>query len=98
MPSASVLGDPILPHACWSDGVISAGSPDVLIGGKPASFEGCAGTPHSWTCPDGGGPHPVKISAGSGTVMINGKPATRIGDPTDCGSAVSAGSADVVIG
>ena len=98
MPSASTIGDSTIPHPCWSGGTISSASPDVLINGKPAAFKGSAGTPHSWTCPDGGGPHGVVISAGSGTVMINGKPSARVGDPTGCGSMVGSGSGDVIIG
>lgn len=98
MPSASTVGDAIAPHGCWSGGTISAGSGDVLINGKPAARVADPGTPHSWICPKPPPPHGVAISGGSGTVLINGKPAARIGDPTDCGSTVSSGSGNVIIG
>lgn len=98
MPSAARIGDAILPHGCWSGGTILAGSPNVLMGGKPASKVGDAGTPHSWICPNGGGPHGVVISAGSGTVLVNGSPAARVGDATACGSTISSGTAKVIVG
>lgn len=98
MASAARIGDSILPHDCWSGGVISSGSGDVLINGKPAARIGDSGTPHTWTCPDSKPPHGVVISSGSGSVLINGKPAARIGDGTACGSSISAGSGNVLIG
>ena len=98
MASASTIGDAILPHGCWSGGVISSGSPDVLINSKPAATIGDSGTPHTWICANPPPPHSVTISSGSGSVLINGKPVARIGDATDCGSTISSGSGDVLIG
>jgi uncharacterized Zn-binding protein involved in type VI secretion len=98
MPSVARVGDAIAPHGCWSGGVITSGSPDVIIEGSPAARVGDSGTPHSWICPNPPGPHGVVISAGSGTVLINGQPAARVGDATACGSVVSAGAGTVIAG
>ena len=98
MPAAARLSDPIAPHGCWSGGVISGASGDVLINGIPAARLGDPGTPHSWICPKPPPPHGVTISAGSGTVLINGKPAARVGDSTGCGTVISGGSGTVIIG
>ena len=98
MSGISTVGDPIAPHGCWSGGVISSGSPDVLINGKPAARVGDSGTPHSWICPKSKPPHEVILSSGSSTILINGKPAARIGDSTSCGSVIIAGSANVIAG
>lgn len=95
MPSASTLGDAFLPHDGWSGGVVTSGSSDVLINGKPASRVGDSGTPH--TKPKNP-PHSVIISSGSNSVLINGKPAAHIGSAASCGSTVSSGSADVIVG
>jgi uncharacterized Zn-binding protein involved in type VI secretion len=84
-----------MPHDGWSGGVITSGSNDVLINGKPASTVGDSGTPH--TKPDNA-PHGVIISSGSSSVLINGKPAAFIGSAASCGSTVSSGSPDVIIG
>lgn len=98
MSSASTIGDSIAPHGCWSGGVITGGSSNVLFNGKPAASISSPGTPHDWTCSDPPPPHNVFISEGSGTVLINGKPAARIGDSTNCGSVISSGSANILIG
>lgn len=58
-------------------GPITAGSPDVLIGGKPAARQG---DPVNCTSHAG----PASIIEGSKTVLINGKPAARMGDKTSC--------------
>jgi len=56
------------------------GSPDVLIGGRPAWRAGS----DSHLCPllnPGGAPHGSgTVAAGSTTVLINGSPAARMGD------------------
>jgi len=58
-------------------GPITAGSPDVMIGGKPAARQG---DPVNCTSHAG----PASIIEGSKTVLINGKPAARMGDKTSC--------------
>ena len=97
MPSASTVGDSILPHDCWSGGTISSGSGDVLLNGKLAATVGDSGTPHSWVCPGSAPPHPVTIISGSSSVLVNGKPMAFIGSETDCGTFVGSGSPDVII-
>ncbi len=99
MPSASTVGDAVLPHGCWSGGNISEGSTNVLINGRAASSVGDSGTPHSWICGSPSQPpHPVIVSEGSRSVLINGKAAAYIGSATQCGSTVSSGSMDVIVG
>ena len=98
MAAAARLTDPIAPHGCWSGGVITGASSNVIIEGKPAARVDDPGSPHSWICPEPPPPHGVVISSGSGTVMINGKPAARVGDSTNCGSVIIGGSSKVVIG
>lgn len=58
-------------------GPITAGSPDVMIGGKPAARQG-----DPVNCSNHAGP--ASIIEGSKTVLINGKPAARLGDKTSC--------------
>ena len=65
-------------------GVITQGSPDTMIGGKPAARAGDAtanGTP---------------VVEGSHDVFINGRPAAVAGGRNGCGVVVG-GSANVVI-
>nr|WP_248340059.1 PAAR domain-containing protein [Vibrio parahaemolyticus] len=65
------------------------GSPNVKIGGIPATRKGdklvCIGPPDS-------------ISAGSSSVKINGKPAARSGDSTSHGGKILVGVPTVLIG
>jgi YD repeat-containing protein len=78
-------------------GHIVAGSPDVLINGRPAAR----------AVPGPGDDNPVACDRHSGTrhvaegskiVLINGAPAHRVGDRIDCGGATSDGSPNVLIG
>ena len=39
-----------------------------------------------------------KVTTGSTKVFVEGKPVARIGDPIDCGDAVSVGSSDTFAG
>lgn len=75
MPSAARVGDTTA-HGTPLSG---SGSPDVLIGGKPAWR---AGTDvHSCPLSNGAVPHVGGVVvAGSTTVLINGAPAARAGD------------------
>jgi len=69
-------------------GVIVAGVPTVLIGGKPAARMGDMHTcpmadpmpPPAPPKPHVGGP----ITMGSATVLIGGQPAARVGDMATC--------------
>lgn len=98
MASSSRVGDSIAPHGCWSGGAVSSGSSNVLVNGKPAARISDSGTPHGWICPESNPPHGVVISGGSGSVFINGMSAARIGDATGCGSMISSGSSNVLMG
>ena len=94
MPPAARVGDH---HTCplydgkspHVGGPVSAGSPTVLIGGKPAARVGdqcvCAGPPDM-------------IARGSATVRIGGKPAARLGDTTAHSGQIVAGAPTVNIG
>ncbi|WP_322015182.1 PAAR domain-containing protein [Paraburkholderia sp. J12] len=73
-------------------GSIITGSPDVLIDGIPAALAGIS----SAVCPL----HPSAqvLVSGSATVFINDVPAAMAGGKTSCGSVVTSGSPDVLIG
>jgi uncharacterized Zn-binding protein involved in type VI secretion len=70
--------------ASQSPGVVTGGSQDVTVNGKPAARQGDATT--------GGA-----LIEGSPNVFINGKPATVTGDRTGCGGSVTSGSHGVFI-
>ena len=76
----------IIPHI---GGPIVQGSPNVLIGGKPAATIGsiciCSGPPDT-------------IVTGVSNVLINGKPAATIGSMTAHGGSVVIGEGTVLIG
>jgi uncharacterized Zn-binding protein involved in type VI secretion len=88
-------GDPI--HgSCQLSGIISGGSPNVFINGKPAAMLG--GAIQETDCC---GPGTGSLTHGSSTVFINGNPAIRMGDsvtPHNGSASVNAGSANVFIG
>ena len=65
-------------------GVITGGSDNVTINGKPAARQGDTTT--------GGA-----LIEGSPNVFINGKPATVIGDRNGCGGAIVSGGHGVFI-
>lgn len=70
--------------ASQSPGVITNGSQNVTINGKPAARQGDATT--------GGA-----LIEGSSNVFINGKPATVIGNRTGCGGSITSGGHGVFI-
>lgn len=72
-------------------GVITTGSPDVFINGKPAAIA----TDSMVACDDDGS---QQMAEGSSRVYINGLPAARIGDRTTCDAKVMTGSGNVRIG
>lgn len=84
---AARKGDPI-----GHGGVITTGSCDVLINGLPAAVVGLSQavcTLH---------PSCQAVVAGSGTVFINNMPAAFCTGKVSCGSPITAGSPDVLIG
>ncbi|WP_375192370.1 type VI secretion system PAAR protein [Marinobacter sp.] len=89
-----LLGDLGSDHEGFPPTPVIAGSPDVLIDGKPAARVGDPLAPHSKPKHS---PHPRTITGGSATVMINGKPAAVTGGAISCGG-VTIGSGSVLIG
>lgn len=89
-----LLGDLGSDHEGFPPTPVIAGSPDVLIDGKPVARVGDPLAPHSKPKHP---PHPRTITGGSATVMINGKPAAVTGGAISCGG-VTIGSGSVVIG
>ncbi len=92
--SIVLLGDLGTDHAGFPPTPVIAGSPDVLIDGKPVARVGDPLVPH--TKPKHP-THPRTIAAGSSTVLINGIPAAVTGGAISCGG-VTIGSGSVVIG
>ncbi len=88
MPPAARITDQ---HACpaHGPGVITTGSPDVIIGNLPAArvtdIVLCAGLPNA-------------IVLGSPTVLINNLMAARIGDETAHGGVIITGEPTVIVG
>ncbi len=73
-------------------GVISSGSPNVLINGKSAALASLSQV----QCDDDG--HSMHMAEGAASVTINGQPASRINDRTSCDGRIIHGSANVLIG
>lgn len=95
---AALLGDGTSGHGGpFPPTVITSGSSDVLVNGKPVACVGDTIAPHT----RGAKPydtHGSVVSSGSGTVLVNGKPVARIGDSIACGGTIVSGSGDVLIG
>ncbi len=72
-------------------GVITTGSPNVFINGRPAAVA----TASLVSCQEDGAQH---LAEGSSRVYINGLPAARLGDRTTCGATIITGSPNVLIG
>jgi uncharacterized Zn-binding protein involved in type VI secretion len=72
-------------------GVITSGSPNVFINGKPAALA----TDSTVDCSDDGS---QQMAEGSKRVSINSQPASRIEDRTTCDAKVMTGSDNVIIG
>jgi uncharacterized Zn-binding protein involved in type VI secretion len=68
-----------------SPGVVTGGSADILVGGKPAAGVG--------DDTSNGGP----VVEGSPNVFINGKPAAIAGGRNGCGGVVVGGSSNVFV-
>jgi uncharacterized Zn-binding protein involved in type VI secretion len=66
-------------------GVVTGGSHDVIVNGKPAARTGDSTS-------DGGA-----VVEGSPNVFINGKPAAVVGGGTNCGGVVVGGSSNVFV-
>lgn len=84
----------------WETGGISSGSPNTKVNSRLSARAtldtvDCGGTPPSLLTPTHVGKH---IAQGSGTVLINSQPAARVDDKIECGSKISKGSPNVIIG
>ncbi|MEQ8185830.1 type VI secretion system PAAR protein [Marinobacter salarius] len=88
-----LLGDQGTDHQGFPPTPVIAGSPNVLIDGKPVARVGDPLAPHSKPKHP---PHPRAIASGSATVLINGIPAAVTGGAITCGG-VTIGSSSVVI-
>jgi uncharacterized Zn-binding protein involved in type VI secretion/GH24 family phage-related lysozyme (muramidase) len=89
-----LVGDIGTDHDGFPPTPVTAGSPTVLIDGKPAARLGDPLAPHSKPSSP---PHPRLIAEGSGTILIDGKPAALTGHAVSCGGVV-VGSASGVGG
>ena len=89
-----LLGDLGSDHEGFPPTPVIAGSPDVLIDGKPVARVGDPLAPHSKPKHP---PHPRTITGGSSNVLINGRPAAVTGGSISCGG-VTIGSGTVIVG
>ncbi|WP_197038451.1 type VI secretion system PAAR protein [Billgrantia saliphila] len=89
-----LVGDLGTDHDGFPPTPVTAGSPTVLIDGKPAARLGDPLAPHDKPKHS---PHPRVIAEGSGSILIDGKPAALTGHAVDCGGVVI-GSASAVGG
>lgn len=80
-------GDPI-----GDGGSVVGGSPSVFVNGIPAALVGISSVSCSLH------PSSQSLVVGSSTVFINDVPAAIVGGSVSCGSALSVGSPDVLIG
>ena len=74
---------------------INSGSGNVIINGRGAARLGDTCAPHARPNQPA---HTPSVSVASATVLINGRGAARLGDAVGCGSTISTGSGNVIIG
>lgn len=89
-----LLGDLGLDHDGYPPTPVLAGSPNVLVDGKPIARVGDPLAIHSKPFHP---PHPRAIASGSGTVLVNGLPAAITGGDVMCGG-VTVGTGSVLVG
>lgn len=89
-----LLGDLGLDHNGFPPTPVIAGSPNVLVDGKPIARVGDPLAIHSKPKHP---PHPRAIAAGSSTVLVNGLPAAITGGAVACGG-VTVGTGSVLVG
>src|SRR5690554_4245635 len=87
-----LVGDIGTDHDGFPPTVVTAGSPTVLIDGKPVARLGDPLAPHDKPKHSA---HPRSIAEGSGTILIDGKPAALTGHGVSCGGAVIGGASAV---
>ncbi len=77
-----LVGDIGTDHEGFYPTPVTAGSPTVIIDGKPAARLGDPLAPHD---KPNHGSHPRFIAAGSASILVDGKPLALSDDPVDCG-------------
>lgn len=87
-----LVGDIGTGHDGFPPTAVIAGSPTVMIDGKPVARQGDPLAPHDKPKHP---QHPRTIAEGSGTILIDGKPAALTGHAVSCGGVVM-GSASTV--
>jgi len=110
MPAAARVGDSVnTGHLCSTTTTIQQGDSTVLIGGRPAAYNGSLLSPHTIesqrgvqppgppTNPSTCIPHTANVTAGSSTVFVGGKQLARRGDRADDGT-ITGGADNVVVG
>ncbi|MBH8580701.1 type VI secretion system PAAR protein [Bisbaumannia pacifica] len=80
-----LVGDIGTDHEGFPPTPVIAGSPTVIMDGKPMARQDDPLVPHA---KPGSPPHPRAIAEGSGTILIDGKPAALTGHAVDCGGVV----------
>ncbi len=95
MPGAARVGDD---HTCpaYTGTVAHVGGPILGPGATTVLIEGLAASIVGDECECTGAVD--STVAGSGTVMFEGSPAVRLGDATEHGGEIVAGSATVIVG
>ncbi|MGR4070488.1 type VI secretion system PAAR protein [Billgrantia sp. C5P2] len=87
-----LVGDIGTDHDGFPPTPVTAGSPTVLIDGKPVARLGDPLAPHDKPKHPS---HPRVIAEGSGTILIDGKPAALTGHAVSCGGVVIGGASAV---
>lgn len=87
-----LVGDIGTDHDGFPPTPVTAGSPSVLIDGKPVARLGDPLAPHDKPKHSA---HPRSIAEGSGTILIDGKPAALTGHAVSCGGVVNGGASAV---
>lgn len=87
-----LVGDIGTDHDGFPPTAVTAGSPTVLIDGKPAARLGDPLAPHDKPKHS---THPRTIAGGSSSIFIDGKPAALTGHAVSCGGVVVGGASAV---
>ncbi|RCV88879.1 type VI secretion system PAAR protein [Billgrantia montanilacus] len=80
-----LVGDIGTDHDGFPPTPVIAGSPTVMVDGKPVARLGDPLAPHS---KPNHSSHPRAIAEGSGTILVDGKPAALTGHAVSCGGVV----------
>ncbi|RDB44702.1 type VI secretion system PAAR protein [Halomonas sp. DQ26W] len=80
-----LVGDIGTGHDGFPPTPVIAGSPTVMVDGKPVARLGDPLAPHDKPKHSS---HPRAIAEGSGTILVDGKPAALTGHAVSCGGVV----------